>query len=247
MEPWYKRDPDFYDSERCLIEEKFPTLYYIEEKGKVILTGIIYLDSVIEGMSIKDSYKVRIVFPDDYPASLPDVFEVGGRKEKVLEQRGLGSLVDLHYLPVIGSACLCQVRAEGRYVNRGTTIEKLLNELIIWFFYEQSYYEKTGRWPAGEYAHGDEATWEFYCDELKTKDYMIISNCLRLLLKDGYSNFDVQCPCASGKLFGICHPSIYKRLRALRPLIPPELAFKDLLFLMKRNFEKRPLLWQIIY
>ncbi|HEY3375240.1 MAG TPA: hypothetical protein VGK02_09280 [Candidatus Aquicultor sp.] len=242
MEPWYKREEEFYRAERTLVEGKFPTLYCQEEQGRVVLVGVLPLDGTVEGLYIQDSYRVRIEFPDDYPYALPGVYEVGGRKEKVMQIWKLNNSANLHYFRE-GKACLCYAAAKKRYCNRNTTIETLLNELIIWFFYEQSYFEKTGKWPAGEYGHGFIGTMQFYREELQVEDNSLIISSVKFLATSDAIKADTPCLCGSRKLISKCHPSLYVRLRALRPLIDQDMAMYDLALLVQGRFEVRNLFY----
>lgn len=242
MKPWYEKNPGFYESEQRTVKEKFPTLGYVKKDGKVFLVGTLHLDDIVNHIRIVDSYEIEIEFPDNYPSSLPKVREVGGRKEKVVKEKGLRNIVDLHYYVNDESACPCYRSISKRYFTKGSTIETFLNELVLLFFYEQSYYEKTSNWPFGEYSHGHIGTKEFYRDELDIHDddENTILNCIRLLTKTGRPKGHRPCPCGSSLEFRKCHPKVFQKLYELRDYVSSLEAKKDLEYLEKayREAEK---------
>lgn len=246
MIPWHKVVPDFYLAEKRIIREKFPTLEYREENSKIFLSGIINLDDMVLDLKIVDSYEIEIEFPYIYPALLPTVREVGGRKEKIVKERGLESIRELHFNPRDGSACLCLRNQEGRFFPLGSTVETFLYSLVIPFFYGLSYFERTGKWPWGHYSHGANGIVEFYCEKLGTQDLKLIVGCVELLVGGEINEHD-RCPCGSTEQFRKCHPAILEKLRQLKKEISPIDAKKDLedlseakKFSALRNSEARP-------
>ncbi|MDI6716715.1 MAG: hypothetical protein QME63_07210 [Actinomycetota bacterium] len=232
--PWYKSKPDFYLLEQKIIDEKYPTLFYSVRDSKVYLSGILNINHIYANEHITDAYEIEIEFPDDYPSSLPKVWELGGRKENTLKKRGLSSILDLHYFSD-GSACLCYERAVRRYFPEGSNIEIFLRRLVEPFFYGQSYFQRHGKWPFGEYGHMYEGQGliQFYSDELNTDDLNIIFNCIKLLAKDEQVKGHWLCPCRSSESLRKCHPELFKRLYDLRKIVSSDDAKLDLTHLAK--------------
>lgn len=156
--PWFEKNPGFFSKEKFLLKKEFPALEYQKNKGQIFIKGNLIINIKYEGKSIKDEFKINIAFPDDYPKQAPLVFEVGGRKERILKNKQI-NLNDLHFNPD-GSACLT-VNVK-KYLPKQKTISYFLNYLVIYFFAGLSYYEKNGAWLFGEYSHGDRGVLEFY-------------------------------------------------------------------------------------
>lgn len=230
--PWYKKKPDFYLAEQKIIQERFPTLQYQEIGGKVFLLGVLKLNHSYKNEQIEDSYAIEIEFPDDYPESLPKVREVGGRKESIAKAREIKDIGDLHF-NIDGSACLCPRVLEKKKFPPGSNIETFLEELVCPFFYALSFFEKHGRFPWGEYSHGDKGVLEAYSEYLGIDDLSFLIRCVWLLAKNGPIKGHWGCPCGSHEKFRKCHPEILRKLFGLKGCMSVSDIRKDLQALLR--------------
>ncbi|MHB0914598.1 MAG: hypothetical protein ACYC5A_04240 [Thermoleophilia bacterium] len=220
---WYKRKPKLYESEQLTLNKHFPTLMFVEEGNRVYVSGKLPLKDNIEGEDIEDVWDIEIDFPFDYPFSLPEVREVGGRIKK-------STLGDRHFFSNDGTACLCY-KSEWRYffTPGKSDVKVLLNDLVIPFFYGQSYFDKTGDWPFGEYSHDAPGMIQFYSRRLKEDDPITILGCIRILENKGTVKGHWMCPCGSSKKIRDCHPKLQQELSDMKGYVFPENAKEDIL------------------
>ena len=118
-----------------------------------------------EGVKIEDEYKVRIELRGSEFSNLPQVYESDGRLEKIARDRNL-RLEGLHINPS-GAACLCIQQEETDNLPSGFNLKDFFNNLVIPFFYAQSYFEKNNTWPWGQYSHGVWGFIEWYLRQEK--------------------------------------------------------------------------------
>lgn len=139
---------------------------------------------------LSDAFSVRIDLGETAPNGWPNVYETGGRYREIADREGV-DFADLHFYPD-GQCCLGIQYATGRRL----TVEALIDELLIPFFYHLSYVDRYGLASArrdlwGEYAHGDEGYREH---ERET-----------LALAAGNPRRNDACPCGSGLKYKRCH------------------------------------------
>jgi len=155
-------------------------------------------------------FDVEIFLSDRYPYRKPKVFEVGGR---------IARHPDRHINPE-GDCCVTVW--EHWLVNASDpSFAAFLNGPLNEFFLGQYWYERTGKWPFGERAHGAKGLEEAYAETLgipnKTK---LLIYYLRLLSLD-WPKGHWLCPCGSGERLRYCHRG---ELMALHQRVPPRIA-----------------------
>lgn len=141
-----------------------------------------------------DAYEVRIEFPEDFPLSPPWVFETAGRLPREIDRHVLSD----------GHACL-EVWPVWRAQNPTATVRTVLNGPVRNFFLSQSVFQSSGKWPFGEYAHGDAGKREALRDVLRassTEDKDLLWRAYALVNPPRRQN---TCPCGSGRLYRKCH------------------------------------------
>lgn len=119
-----------------------------------------------EGVRIRDSYKIRIEYRNSEFSDLPQVYETGARIANLAQSRNLKT-EDLHINPS-GAVCLCIKPEEAGNLPEGFNITDFFNNLVIPFFYAQSYFEKYSAWPWGQYSHGNLGFIEWYLQQKET-------------------------------------------------------------------------------
>ena len=212
MRPWQKADPGLCQQEISLLAQGYPALSVHEEGGKLIVEGSYGLRH--EG-EIVDSFDLRIVVPEGYPQSIPDVFVLGDRIPRIKAR----------HLEPDGRACLSVRGEKRRYWPAGSNLCDFIVKLVHPFFVGQLYYETHGRWPWPERNHGVKGIVEWYREELGTSDSEVILDFMELLAKKQPASGHVRCPCGSGRRLRDCHKVEYL---ALRGKIAPEDADLDL-------------------
>jgi hypothetical protein len=141
-----------------------------------------------------DAYDVRIELSADFPLLPPKVFETGGRVPWHIDRHVFGD----------GHACL-EVWPVWRSQNPTATVRTVLNGPVRNFLLSQSVFAATGKWPFGEYAHGDAGKREALRDILRAPtpdDKDLLWRVSALLKPPRRQN---ACPCRSGRLYRKCH------------------------------------------
>jgi len=188
MLKWWVENSVFFDKEKEIIRQKYPSLHYIVQENKIQLVGEIYIQE------IDDSYSIKIEFPSDYPNSLPIV---------ISDSEELKRDIDLHIYSD-GSCCLCLPHLEEFYFPKGSSIDVFIENLVKPFFANQAYYKITGKWLNGEYSHGLKGIYEFYSEIFECNDAYIILQLLYLSIKSA-PNYNKKCYCGSNKSIKKCH------------------------------------------
>ena len=189
--------------------------------------AIVNLDlSKFPDFYIEDLYQVEINFNHEKLTRLPMVKEVGNKIKGMVGMKGISSIGDLH-LNKDETACLCVAVDEDKYIIN-FTLEKLINKLIIPFFYAQSYYKKYEKWPWNNYGHGIFGILERYIEEVNgdkatiDKYFLYLRRqpeyprLLPLIKQKKHINPRVPCICKSKKKFLVCHKNIVACIEKFR-------------------------------
>ncbi len=210
------------DAELQWMNNNYPDLYY--DQGKDIIIGelsfkvyysdddnkfVINPDDSYKNI-IGDVYEIEIDFSQK--KLLPSVKETGGKIEKIKVKLGLPNIGELHVNPK-GTLCLCVKTEEQIKMPKGFNLSDFFNNLLIPFFYYQSYYEKYGKEPWKGFSHGELGVLEHYevykGDISKDTIEIFLKNIspktLDLLIKNERLQGHHKCICCSGKIFRDCH------------------------------------------
>lgn len=202
MKPWYITNPEAFRIFKHLIDSKYATLRVFVENEIVYIRGGLILEA-LDGREI-DRYAIEIQIPDDYPKSIPIVREAHGR---------LPSILDRHILPN-GEACLFLRDERYKHYPQGSTIIDFIEGPVKNFFLWQVDYDlNKGKSSIGERGHGIKGIIEFYGEELKTSDVIIIRNFLYYLVKKEVKGH-WDCYCGSGKKMRNCHFDVLIHLKS---------------------------------
>lgn len=218
--------------DRKWLVQKYPSLKIRDDSDVTILFGTLKINMVYEdkggnfvifpkkydgsGVCIKDEYEVKILFQKSNITELPQVFETGSKIKNLARGKGL-PLSDLH-VNGDGSVCLCVAGKEKEYFPDGFKTQVFFNQLLIPFFYAQTYFRKYGNWPWGEYGHGILGIFEAYYEKQNT-DRLAAEEMLRTLkLSSDWNLISAKfkrrdqikghmiCPCGKNMKIRKCHP-----------------------------------------
>lgn len=179
-----------------------------------------------EGVKIKDSYQIKIGFKASEFSDLPQVFETGSRIEKIAQSRNLKP-EDLHVNPS-GAVCLCIKPEEAGNLPTGFNIADFFNNLVVPFFYAQSYFEKYNSWPWGQYSHGNLGFIEWYLQQEEASSQSVVDFLERLKKYNNWQKLkqlleprhNVKghhlCICGKDEKFRKCHSEILKGVWKLK-------------------------------
>ena len=175
------------ETEAKWLEENLPTLF-IGTDRKVVsgelkftaaydlssnqFTWLIHPGQTARGVILMGTYNVSIK-QGKSPTAVPML---------QVEDEHIEKSTDRHFY-ASGTACLCgPVEDIYEFMASEFSFIKYLERLVIPFLYEQSYYDKHGKWPWGEYAHGAAGIFKSYARSGKTREH--IEACINKLRSD---------------------------------------------------------------
>lgn len=203
MKKWFELDPSLFQELKSTIEKKYQTLHVSIEDSIVYIKGTLILYSN-DGREI-DHYSIEIKITENYPNSVPTVKEVGGRIPRV---------ADRHINPEDGSACLFLPDERYKCYPSGSTIVDFIEAPVKSFFLWQTDFDlNSNKSSFGARGHGSSGIYEFYCEELKTKDIYVIKRFLDYITAKKIKKH-WKCYCGSGKELRYCHINKLVDLRA---------------------------------
>jgi hypothetical protein len=154
-----------------------------------------------------DSYDIKMVL-DSYPRLFPTVYEVGNRIPRKM---------DRHIYPDSGSCCFT-TRAKSQILLK-TVIKTLLlfiDEILIRYLENNSFYEINKRYYTEEYNHGNLGIIEGYKDILQIDDTIKTAKAIIQVARNKKLVIHQNCYCGSGRRLRKCHRG--KHLNNLRKL-----------------------------
>lgn len=200
-------------------ELHFSMYYSADEPGYVLHPDDSYASK--DGIIIQDVYEIEVDLSQ--PKFLPPVRELGGRIFVSKEKWDIENIIDLH-LYSDGTACLCPPSEIPAKFPNGFDLRDFIEDLIVPFFYYQSFFEKYGREPWKAYSHGYLGILESYYNDQAPTSLQTIQDYLTFLPEgiraDIRRNIKAKghhlCKCGSGKKFRKCHQEVlygYNKLR----------------------------------
>lgn len=205
-----------------------PKLRASADGGKIRLEGsyLVFEKDVVAapGGPIAE-FEIRMELPELYPRCEPKVFEVGGRIPREAER---------HINP--DGDCCVTVWENWLVTADDHSFSSYLNGPLNEYFLGQFWFERAGKWPFGERAHGLPGLEEAYADalEIPNKRKGLLYH-LRLLSHD-WPKGHWPCPCNSGKRLRHCH---HGDLMAMHRRVPPKIAQRMLQRLEPNKQEMR--------
>ena len=104
---------------------------------------------------VDDSYEISVKFDKPTSYEIATVKEIGGRLADVARRKKL-KIIDVHAYEKEGNRlCVHGFFNLNKCLPNGFDLKDYVSNLLIPFFYSQSIFERTGKWPFGEYLHGD--------------------------------------------------------------------------------------------
>ncbi len=210
------------ENDKKWLQENYPGLTINRENGIQVVSGGFHFDAVYQGERITDTYEIRIELQGSVLSDLPKVSDTTSRIKNISEDRKI-PLADLHTYED-GSACLCVRLAEAELFPDGFSFQKFIDELVVPFYYAQSYFEKSGNWPWETYSHGILGWLEWYFDQrnitpeitdeflTKLKSTQGWKRILSELSKERGIKGHHSCICGSTKRYRDCHNEVFRGL-----------------------------------
>lgn len=197
------------------VEKTQPKLKYHENTNCFCGVLILY-DNEHE---VIDEYSVEIDLKP-FPNEFPIVKEVGERIPRK----------DDRHVYQNGACCLTTKPKEQILIRKFIkTIPQFIDEIVVKFFLNNSYFEYSGEYKNGAYSHGIIGILESYADIANIKNVALLEYILKARLINYKFERNEKCFCNSGKKFKNCHIRQYADLQ----LIDKDLIASDML-----NFKK---------
>lgn len=204
MNPWHVRNPEEYERQKAEVKGAHPYLHFSTGDGQVRVAGSL---EIRDAGKVLDRYLIRIDLPASYPASIPEVFEVGGRIPRV---------VDRHCFEESGAACVLLPDERWKVWPDGSSLLSFIDGPVRHYFINQAVFERDGVWPLGEWEHGLYGRAQYYRETFGTDDPVTVGRYLGLLLGEVVKGH-WDCPCGSGKRVRNCHMALVVDLRSKIP------------------------------
>ncbi|RMD58798.1 hypothetical protein D6833_12425 [Candidatus Parcubacteria bacterium] len=184
---------------------RYPLMSIVEQNGDgLLIHGPLKFRARSDGCEeIADSYQIRVEVPADFPRRLPQAFEIGGRIPDDFHKNQKKDL------------CLGAPIRLIMELGKEPTLVGFVERLLIPFLYNHAYFEKHGRLPLGELAHGGPGLVDEYKRLFRVQTAEACVAMLRLLGMNKRIANKKPCACGSGRRLGRCHN---RRLNPLRKL-----------------------------
>ena len=173
--------------------EAYPDLQRVTEDGYVRVKGEIPLVHPKKGEI--DRYEVLIKFPESFPRCFPKVIETSKKIPRIADR----------HVNNDNTLCLAVLPEERVISKNGISFKFFLDKVLVPHLARETYRERKGVYPDGEYAHGYEGIWEYYEGTLGLDDRAKIIEELELIAHSKWPERNHKCPCGSGLKFKKCH------------------------------------------
>lgn len=206
-----RRTPTPIDDQLAELLAKFPHLAvrphrkdaHFTDADELRLSGSVALDYVdLSGLpGLDGSYRIKIVVPRAFPASLPRVYAVDG------------SIPASYHTNPDTTLCLGASLQVRSIVNRTPTLLGFVVGSVVPYLYRHRHIHVFGKEPWGELDHGAPGLLHYYRGVIGTSEPRACVEFLKLGgLRRRVAN-KRPCPCASGLRLGRCHHLRINRLR----------------------------------
>jgi|SRR5690625_1016883 len=200
--------------------EDYPELSFKPLDGRnIILQGDFKFKANVNGFpSIKDSYELKIVIPENFPFNLPEVTEIGGKIPKEAE----------FHTNFDGTLCLGTPLRVFKELSKSSNINIYSDKFLVPYLYAVSHkLQYGGEFIFGELSHGSLGIIEDYCDLLGLKKREQVIYALKLLCIGKKEANKRTCPCGCDVRLSSCNDT-HRKLSELRKSVPREYFVKDL-------------------
>jgi hypothetical protein len=170
--------------------------------GELKLAGELEFSAEAPGYDrLNDRYDVEIIVPASFPREPPLVREVGGRIPATFHTNPDGTL------------CLGSPAKLRLSLLRTPTLPGFVNQCVVPYLYGYTHWEKHGKLPFGELAHGPAGLRQEFAGFFGLADGRTAAALVRLAgMRKRVAN-KLPCPCGSGRRLGRCHHLAVNRLR----------------------------------
>lgn len=212
------------------VEDKYPTLTLVfEESNQVSLSGKLSFEAFCrndKSTSLADSFEIKIVIDDHYPAIVPLLYET---TEKIPQ--------DFEHINPDGTCCLGVPGELSIKFIQNPTLLYFIEELVIPFLYSASWYNRYKVYPFGERPHGLNGIFDYYKEFWHVDNNRVACGLLFVALSTNRNlkyRGHQPCPCNSGIIGRQCHGTQFQNIFS----VPNKASFVNDCMCMMDYFEK---------
>mgnify|MGYP003381933875 CR=1 FL=1 len=213
--PWHVKWPHLLQKTLDEMSARFPGLQSAWREGRLEFTGRL---TIADQKGELGSFDIRIAIPDQYPDTLPLVFETSKRIPRISRR---------HIYPD-GSCCVGTELDLWVSQDETTSLADFAESVVVPYFVGQLLVEEGAPWPQGERAHGRDGIWQSLLILTQTHSRGVALRILRLL-ENPKPPGQSPCPCGNGKRLRDC---CSVKIRKLQESVTPKRASKLLSQLM---------------
>ena len=178
----------------------YQRLSRVTESGYLKVKGTIPISHPKKGEI--DRYTVLISFPEAFPKCFPKVVETS---KKIPRE------ADRHVNPD-HTLCLAVEPEERLLTRNGVSFKYFLDKVLVPHLARETYRERTGAYPDGEYSHGDAGIWEYYEALFGLNNKQQILRELEMIAFSTRPGRNDKCFCGGEVKFKNCHLRIYDQV-----------------------------------
>jgi hypothetical protein len=182
---------------------RFPNLALRPQRdGRIVIAGDLQFSVVVPKFGvIEDAFRIEIRISENFPSTLPSIFERNGRIPKSYHKMTDDSLC-------LGSPLGLRLKA-----TRGKTLLAFVEACVVPYLAGYCICERTGEVPFGELAHGIPGLLEEYGRLTGATSNAACIGFIECLGQRKRVANRRTCPCGSGRRLGRCHN---RRINPLR-------------------------------
>lgn len=161
----------------------------------IVIEGEYDLHAQMSGFNaINDSYKLKVVFPKEYPRIIPKVTESANRLPRD----------SAYHTYKDGSFCLGSEIHLKKILHKNSAITAFFDEILVPFLYSVTYKIKYDIYPNGDLEHGEAGLIDDYERLFNVTGKSSVLKVLEILGKRQRVANKCPCPCGCGVRLGKC-------------------------------------------
>lgn len=197
------------------ISTQYPGLKIDIETKEIF--GDIYLNRSYNGTTLTNIFTIKIILKFLPNMLLPKVYETSGKLQSIAKVLNVAKIEDIH-VNSDNSLCLAIYGREQECFSEGFAIIEFFENCLEPYLFWISYYEKFGKPPWKEYAHGSLGYLELYAEDRLTFSKIQQKIPLKEFSKYlyHYDFLNNKCLCGKNMSMNKCHYDIYRGLKKFK-------------------------------
>lgn len=170
--------------------------------GRLEISGTCGFTVEVAGQRVEAAYELKMLLGEDFPKSVPVVWETEGTINRKFE-----------HLMSDDSLCLgAEVEILRRWRERPHLLS-FVSDAVVPYLAAHAYWQEHGSFPLGALKHGPDGVLQYYGEYFGVSPTGAVW--LVKLLAEGYVAMQ-RCPCGTGKRVRDCHWTALESLRVVK-------------------------------